>query len=288
MLHNPVTAAEAIVSDAPQNAARVLPAILTNVGHGSHLCAFYETKDDLIDLVLPFFDAGSNRGELCVWMTPDSLATEEATAVVAQHHIELYPGRALYMRASRFEREPIVSFWNERLHKALAASRSGMRASGDAFWLQPADWRAFLDYEADLSAMIADKPITLLCTYPLSVCKAGDLFEVACAHHVAIAKRKRAWEIIKGWGTGDAPGKRQPDRSAALQAADGILSLSRRERQVLDAVVEGRTNKMIARDLGISVRTVEAHRDRLLERLGVRTTAEAVRLATLSGLITQQ
>jgi DNA-binding CsgD family transcriptional regulator len=288
MLHNPVTAAEAIVSDGPQNAARVLPAILSNVGHGSHLCAFYETKDDLIDLVLPFFDAGSNRGELCVWMAPDNLATEEATAVVAQHHIELYPGRTIYQRASRFEREPVVRFWDERLHNALATSRPGMRVSGDAFWLQAADWRAFLDYEADLNAMIADKPITLLCTYPISASRAGDLFEVACAHHVAIAKRNRAWEIIKGWGTSDAPATYRPDRTAALQAADRMLSLSRRERQVLDAVMEGRSNKMIARDLGITVRTVEAHRVRLLERLGVRTTVEAVRLATLSGLITQQ
>jgi hypothetical protein len=54
-----------------------------------------------------------------------------------------------------------------------------MRASGDAFWLQPTDRNAFLDYEADLAYMIADKPITLLCTYPPSVSKAGDLAEVA-------------------------------------------------------------------------------------------------------------
>jgi hypothetical protein len=40
--------------------SKVLPAILSGVGHGSHLCAFYATKEDLIDLVLPFFDAGSN------------------------------------------------------------------------------------------------------------------------------------------------------------------------------------------------------------------------------------
>jgi DNA-binding CsgD family transcriptional regulator len=282
MLHNPVTAAEAIVSDAPQNAARVLPAILSNVGHGSHLCAFYETKDDLIDLVLPFFDAGAARGELCVWMTPD-LATEEAKAIVAKHRIELYPGRTIYQpTGARFEREPVVRFWDERLHNAHAASRSGMRASGDAFWLQPADWHAFLDYERDLNAMIAEKPITLLCTYPISASKAGDLADVARVHHVAIAKRHHDWEIIKGWGT------YRPDRAVVLQAADRILSLSRRERQVLDLVMEGRSNKMIARDLGISVRTVEAHRDRLLERLDVRTTVEAVQLATLSRLITQQ
>lgn len=268
--------------------SKVLPAILSGVGHGSHLCAFYETKEDLIDLVLPFFDAGSNQGELCVWMMPDCVRAEAAEAVVSEHRIDLYPGRTLYMKGSRFERGPVVSFWNDRLQQALATSRSGMRASGDAFWLQAADWDAFLDYEADLTTMIADKPITLLCTYPLSVSKAGDIVDVAGVHHVAIAKRKRDWEVIKGWGiTQGRPVAHQPKRAEALDAADRILSLSPRERQVLDGVAEGRSNKEIARQLGIGVRTVETHRTRLLERLEVSTSAEAVRLATLAALIMQ-
>ena len=58
--------------------------------------------------------------------------------------------------------------------------------SGDAFWLQPRDWKTFLDYEADLNSLIADEPVTLLCTYPLSVSKAGDLLDVARAHQVTL------------------------------------------------------------------------------------------------------
>ena len=46
----------------------------------------------------------------------------------------------------------------------------------------------------------------------------------------------------------------------------------------------GGSSKMIARDLGISPRTVEVHRARMFERLGVRNVAEAVRIAVLSGL----
>jgi hypothetical protein len=45
---------------------KALPAVLAGAKHGSHICAFYETHDDLIDLVLPFFTARANRGELCV------------------------------------------------------------------------------------------------------------------------------------------------------------------------------------------------------------------------------
>jgi hypothetical protein len=72
-----------------------------------------------------------------------------------------------------------------------------MCASGDAFWLQSREWKTFIDYEADLNNFIADKPITLLCTYPLSVSKASDILDVARAHQVALSKRQNAWEVIK-------------------------------------------------------------------------------------------
>ncbi len=71
------------------------------------------------------------------------------------------------------------------------------------------------------------------------------------------------------------------DRDAA-QATERIAALSPREREVLDALVAGRPNKAIAFDLGISVRTVEVHRARMMERLGVRQLAEAVRLAVMA------
>ena len=73
------------------------------------------------------------------------------------------------------------------------------------------------------------------------------------------------------------------DREAA-EALQRIGRLSRRERQVLDGLAAGRPNKVIAHDLGISVRTVEAHRARMLKRLGVRRASEAIRLAVLATL----
>ena len=73
------------------------------------------------------------------------------------------------------------------------------------------------------------------------------------------------------------------DREAA-EAAQRVAALSRRERQVLEGLVAGRPNKVIAYDLGISVRTVEVHRARMLERLGTRHTAEAIRLGVMATL----
>jgi two-component system response regulator FixJ len=73
------------------------------------------------------------------------------------------------------------------------------------------------------------------------------------------------------------------DRDAAA-AAQRIATLSPREREVLEGLVGGRSNKEIAFDLGISIRTVEVHRSRMMERLDVRQFAEAIRLAVLARL----
>lgn len=57
-----------------------------------------------------------------------------------------------------------------------------------------------------------------------------------------------------------------------------IAALSEREHEVMTLVLAGKTNKSIANDLGISVKTVECHRSRMMEKLGVRSIAELVRL----------
>jgi two-component system response regulator FixJ len=67
-------------------------------------------------------------------------------------------------------------------------------------------------------------------------------------------------------------------------AARRVATLSPREREVLDGLLAGRPNKLIAYDLGISVRTVEVHRARMMERLGIRQLAEVIRLGVMARL----
>lgn len=57
---------------------------------------------------------------------------------------------------------------------------------------------------------------------------------------------------------------------------DWMRPLTPREREVMDLLIEGRANKVIADRLGISIRTVEVHRARVLAKLGVRNAVELV------------
>jgi two-component system, LuxR family, response regulator FixJ len=65
---------------------------------------------------------------------------------------------------------------------------------------------------------------------------------------------------------------------------DRIALLTAREREVLEQLVAGNQNKMIAYNLGISPRTVEVHRARILEKMHARSVSVLVRMAVAAGM----
>ena len=80
-----------------------------------------------------------------------------------------------------------------------------------------------------------------------------------------------------------------PDAAVRLagrrsEASACVAALSGRQRQVLEMMARGLLNKQIAWELKISEKTVKMHRALMLERLGVTTSAEAIRLAVEAGL----
>jgi RNA polymerase sigma factor (sigma-70 family) len=66
-------------------------------------------------------------------------------------------------------------------------------------------------------------------------------------------------------------------------ALEKLSALSNREQQVLDCVVAGNSNKQIARELDISIKTVETHRSNLMSKMQVGSVSELVRLALIAG-----
>ena len=83
----------------------------------------------------------------------------------------------------------------------------------------------------------------------------------------------------------EVPGAAQ--KTADIRAADArekVATLSRRQREILQCIAAGRLNKQIAYELGLSERTIKLHRAAVLRALGVRTSADAIRMAIEAGL----
>jgi FixJ family two-component response regulator len=69
------------------------------------------------------------------------------------------------------------------------------------------------------------------------------------------------------------------DWTRQLSAAARLATLTQREREVMELVVGGKQNKQIADELGISIKTVEAHRARVMDKMGAASIAELVQAA---------
>ena len=84
-----------------------------------------------------------------------------------------------------------------------------------------------------------------------------------------------------------AAGKRvvDPGLTPEREAADSLDRLTQREKQILQLIAEGNSNKEVAALLGLSVNTVAVHRANLMEALGVHRTAELVLYAIRKGLV---
>ena len=86
----------------------------------------------------------------------------------------------------------------------------------------------------------------------------------------------------RGMPAGATP-RRARSRSTGRSAARACAQLTQREREVLDLVVAGRMNREIAEELDISIKTVEAHRAKIMEKLEVHSVAELVQATLAAG-----
>ncbi|MEM0985249.1 MAG: response regulator [Pseudomonadota bacterium] len=115
----------------------------------------------------------------------------------------------------------------------------------------------------------------------VSAMKAGatDFIEKPYKKETLLQSIETAFHLIE-------VGQTQMSRRQAAEAR--IAVLTGREKDVLDRLADGLTNKAIAEDLGISARTVEIHRANLMDKLEAETLSAALKLAFAAGLGTTQ
>lgn len=175
---------------------------------GTHFCQLYETKEDLLGTLVPFFKVGLESNELCVWVLSEPLTREEAMSAlcvavptidlhVANRHIEFFPAREWYFQGFKLDLLRATSNWNEKLADGLARGLNGMRGTGDAAWVEPRYRRDFSDYEQQLNDTLRKQHMMVLCTYPLATGSAADLLDAARTHHFAMVRRNGGTEVVE-------------------------------------------------------------------------------------------
>jgi PAS domain S-box-containing protein len=182
--------------------------IMGDMPWGTHGCLFYETTQDLLDTLVPYFKAGLEHHEFCLWILHEPLTEEEARRALRQavpdldrhlveRSIEILPYDAWYLTEGAFDFHSIIQSLQEKLAQALARGYAGMRASGTPVWGHEQGWGDLRAYEHELDKVIAQQRMLVLCTYPLAASGAADIFDVARHHQMVVARRRGQWEMVE-------------------------------------------------------------------------------------------
>ena len=151
------------------------------------------------------------------------------------------------------------------------------------------DWRGcvLIDLQLEgidglqLQARLAERGITMPVVFVTGhgdVAAARDALKAGALDFIEKpVDNERLVELVEAAMARDAEAEQRREQSALL--AGRLQRLTQREREVMEQVVAGRHNREIAADLGISPRTVEVYKSRLMDKLDVRRVADLVKLA---------
>jgi PAS domain S-box-containing protein len=226
--------------------------VLGEVPWGSHFCQFYETKKDLLELLVPYFKAGLENNEYCLWIIANPMTIDDALdglkknvphfqKYIERKSIEILPYVGWFMATGKFNAQQVNQAWLRKLDEVLARGYDGLRINGNETWVERNGWDKFMEYEQGLNSIFKNRRIIGLCTYPLSHSDGGMVLDVAHAHEAAIAKRKGRWEILEQpeikkrkaelQQRGDELEQRVADRTKELAQAVGQLQKEIDERK---------------------------------------------------------
>ena len=251
--------------------------LLGSVVWGTHACLFYRTKEDLIGILVPYFKAGLENNEFCMWITSDPLDPTEAKSAMRKAmpdfdkylkkaQIEILPHDQWYLDGGAFDRQRVMNGWMNKLNLALNNGYAGARITGNTSWLNEKFWDSFIEYEHQINETIDRLPIIVVCTYRLDGCGTSEIVDVVNNHQLAIIEKEDKWKIAKNAERKRAE-KRAREYQAQLKSLASQLTLAEeRERHRLAIELHDR----ISQSLVISKIKLEALRksgyDRKLDK----------------------
>ena len=234
--------------------------ITGDVPWGTHFCQFYQTKEDLADILVPYFKAGLDNNEFCLWITSYPLEVEEAKealrkavpeidAYLEKGQIEIISYTYLNVTGSIYDLERVINDWIEKLNHALEIGYEGLRLSENTFWLEEKDSDYFVDYMGKVDDIIGKYRMIALDSYFIDKYSPDEIIEVVSNYQFSLIKRKGKWEKIDNLG-------RKKAEEAAIRATnnweytfdavpDPIAILDNKYRVV-------RVNRAMAERLGVT------------------------------------
>lgn len=167
-----------------------------------HLCFFYESREELLKTLIPFFKHGLERGERCVYIGDELPSVElidalKTSGVDAPEHIKdgsllVLNVKHAYLQGARFDLDRVFRLFRESVEQSQKDGRPALRVAGEAAWMRgdvPGGER-FFEYEARINDLFKDLDVLALCLYERGHFGPEFLQKALCAHPGVVKRNK--------------------------------------------------------------------------------------------------
>ncbi len=145
---------------------------------GTHFCQFFQDSEELLEILSPFFKAGLENNELCVWIPPEGLSLQEGRIKLKktildleryldQGRIEVLTVQEWCFKDGCLNKQKILDRCLDKLHSAHSSGLGGLRIAGYNFSVSDSTFGDLTDYELAFGKTISQCHILALCQYTL-------------------------------------------------------------------------------------------------------------------------
>lgn len=172
---------------------------------GTHVAQLCKTKNELIELLVPYIETGLEQDELCVWVT-SGISQEEAREALAERiphlqnyidkgQLQFFSDEEWFMPGGRFDGQCALDGGLEKCREALSSGYEGLRITGNLFWLDQSNWNSFMEFESNLDSVIQDYKALIVCVYKEDKCTMENIADVMKTHEYVISKVDDSWRL---------------------------------------------------------------------------------------------
>ncbi len=192
---------------------------------------------------MPYFKAGLENHEVCLWVTGRAFNAEEARSALRtavpdldarerDKQIDIANGEEWYGAREKLRPHELVSGLVQREQDALARGYAGLRTNGNCSWVSPGQWADFLDYEGLVQKVVRGRQMICMCSYCGDQLGAGSHLEVMDRHDLSMASTKLS-----------LPRLHAPDDPAGDELEFDVRASLERQKQTFELA-------MLASDMG--------------------------------------
>lgn len=175
---------------------------------GSHLSQFFGSGDELADLLVPYFKAGLENNEKCLWVTGSAFDAKEARRALAavvpdlvqreqNHQIEIADADAWYQADQALDPAELVAGLLKREQDALEAGFTGLRTNGNCAWVSQGQWEDFQKYETLVQTAVHGRRMICLCSYCDDQFRDGGYQDVVARHDLVLRSNLSSAEALR-------------------------------------------------------------------------------------------